>query len=98
MYELVPGAEVSGRAPAGAVVRFELAVALAGRPPIPSRASARAGADGRYALRLPQPSDGEPYQVRTGNEAAALVLSEADVREGRSVAGPNFGERAIPTP
>jgi asparagine N-glycosylation enzyme membrane subunit Stt3 len=98
VYEMLPGAEVTGRALAGSSVRFELPVALAGRRPVPFRASARAGADGRYALRLPQPSAGEPYLVAAGDETARFALGEADVREGRRVAGPNFGGRAIPPP
>jgi hypothetical protein len=88
---------VTGRAPPGELVRFELPVALPGRAAIRFRASALADADGRYAIRLPQPS-AEPYRVAAGGETARVTLGESDVREGRSRAGPNFGERAIPPP
>jgi asparagine N-glycosylation enzyme membrane subunit Stt3 len=90
VYEVVPGADVSGRAPAGAAVRFELPVALDGHAPIRFRALARADADARYAIRLPQPSTSAPYRVVVDGVAASLTLSEDDVREGRRVAGPNF--------
>jgi dolichyl-diphosphooligosaccharide--protein glycosyltransferase len=90
LYEVVPGAEVSGRAPAGAAVRFALPIELSGRAPVRFRATARADADGRYAIRLPQPSVNEPYRVAVDGAAASLALSEDDVREGRRVAGPNL--------
>jgi dolichyl-diphosphooligosaccharide--protein glycosyltransferase len=95
VYEVVPGAELTGRAPAGAAVRFQLPVALAGRAPLRLRGTVRAGADGRYALRLSQPG---AYRVSAGGDSADLALAEADVREGRRVAGPNFGGNAIPPP
>ena len=81
---------MSGRAPAGALVRFTLPIALSGRAPVRFRATARADADGRYAIRLPQPSVNEPYRVVVDGAAASLALSEDDVREGRRVAGPNL--------
>jgi dolichyl-diphosphooligosaccharide--protein glycosyltransferase len=98
LYEIVPGARVSGAAPAGQAVRFELSVALPDRSPIALRASARADARGRYQIRLPQPSEHDPYRVRAAGETASLTISESDVREGRDLPGPNFGVHAIPTP
>ena len=97
LYEIVPGARVTGTAPAREPVRFELSVPLPDRPPLSYLASTRADAAGRYEIRLPYPSE-RPYLVRADERTASLALSEADVREGRTVAGPIFRERAIPTP
>jgi hypothetical protein len=96
VYEVVPGAEVTGSAPPGAAVRFELPIALAGGASTRFRATTRAGDDGRYAIRLPQPSASAPYRVSAGGESASFPLAEADVREGRRVAGPSFGGQAMP--
>src|SRR5262245_3689371 len=89
VYEIVPGARVLGQAPAGASVDFELAVPLPGRAPLLYRAGAAADPSGRYEIRLPYPSE-EGYAVRAGSQRDSLALSEADVREGRTVSGPSF--------
>jgi hypothetical protein len=89
VYEIVPGARVTGRASGAEAVAFELAVPLPGRPPVRYRASAPVDTAGGYEIRLPYPSE-EGYAVRAGSRRGSLVLSEADVREGRTVSGPSF--------
>jgi len=90
VYEIVRGAQVVGRAAASDErVRFELAVPLPGRPSARYRAEAPVDAAGRYQIRLPYPAP-SGYTVRAGSRRESLALSEADVREGRTVAGPSF--------
>jgi hypothetical protein len=86
VYEIVRGARVVGRAPGARSVSFEVALPGVG---LRYRASATVAADGGYELRLPHPS-ATPYTVRAGAREARLELSEADVREGRTVEGPSF--------
>jgi hypothetical protein len=89
VYEIVPGARVVGHAPGVESAVFEVAVPLPGRAPVRYRASAPVDGAGGYEIRLPYPSEAG-YTVRAGERRGALVLSEADVREGRTVAGPSF--------
>jgi hypothetical protein len=91
VYEIVPGALVVGRAPGEEFVEFVLLVRVPGRPTLRYAARAAVDATGRYEIRLPYPSD-EGYTVRSGSRRASLRLSLADVREGRTVAGPSFAE------
>ena len=98
IFEIVPGASVEGEAAPGARVDFELALASGGGR-IRYRAHTKASADGRYAIRLPYPTD-EPvgsevraagaYRVRSGALRRELVLREADVRAGATVGGPSL--------
>jgi dolichyl-diphosphooligosaccharide--protein glycosyltransferase len=89
VYEIVPGAHVQGTAPAGEAIRLELLLRLPEQAPIFYVATARADASGRYAVHLPYPSDAG-YVVRMGSERRVLRVDEADVREGRTLAGPSF--------
>ncbi len=89
VYEIVPGARVSGRGRPDASVRFELEVPLPGRAPVRYRARTRVNPDGRYEVRLPYPA-AAGYAVSSGSERRTFELSEADVREGRAVPGPSF--------
>jgi dolichyl-diphosphooligosaccharide--protein glycosyltransferase len=89
VYEIVPGALVLGTAPAGREVRFEQMLRLPGQPPILYVASVWADASGRYAQRLPYPNEGG-YVVRMGQTRRTLRVSEADVREGRTLEGPRL--------
>ena len=89
VYEAVCGARVVGRAPADSAVRFELELAPGAGPPVPYRARAALAATGEYEVRLPYPSEAG-YVVRSGSRTGSLVVTEADVREGRTVAGPSF--------
>jgi hypothetical protein len=89
VYEVVRGARVVGRASAASRVRFELPLPLGSGPPLHYRASAAVAATGEYEIRLPYPTEAG-YVVRSGLRRETLVLSEADVREGRTVSGPSF--------
>jgi asparagine N-glycosylation enzyme membrane subunit Stt3 len=89
VYEVVRGALVVGRAPGPSRVSFELSLPFGSGPPLRYRASAAVAATGDYEVRLPYPSEAG-YVVRSGSRAETLVISEADVREGRRVEGPSF--------
>jgi dolichyl-diphosphooligosaccharide--protein glycosyltransferase len=89
VYEIVAGARVVGSALADQEVRFEQMLRLPGQPPILHVASARADSRGRYELRLPYPNEGG-YVVRMGQTRSTLRVSEADVREGRTLEGPRM--------
>jgi asparagine N-glycosylation enzyme membrane subunit Stt3 len=100
VYEIVDGARVSGRAPAGAQLRFELPLYVGDGRTLAWIARTQADATGRYEVRLPYPTghvagahgvrSGARYRVRSGARSQSLTLSRADVDEGRSVAGPDF--------
>jgi asparagine N-glycosylation enzyme membrane subunit Stt3 len=99
VYEVVQGARVVGRAPPGSRVSFELSLPLGSGPPLGYRAVATVAATGAYELRLPHPSPAG-YLVRSGSREATLALSEASVREGRTIRGPSFepGSKLSPPP
>jgi asparagine N-glycosylation enzyme membrane subunit Stt3 len=96
VFEFVAGAEVEGRSAPGSTI----AVALDLRTPrgraFTYEAHSVAGADGTYRVRLPYANRGGPpsvsaapyYRLRCADQTGRLVLSEADVRDGRRVAGP----------
>ena len=88
VYEVVRGALVAGRAPGAFDVSFETSLDVGTGVPVRYHATALVDAAGAYEIRLPHPT---AYTVRAGAEAAPLSLSDADVREGRTVAGPSFG-------
>lgn len=90
VYEVVRGARVVGRAPGASRVSFELLLPLGAGPPLRFRAVAAVAATGEYEMRLPHPSEAG-YVVRSGPRTETLTLSEAEVREGRTVEGPSFG-------
>jgi hypothetical protein len=99
VYEIVSAARVVGQAPAGAQLRFELPLYLPDGQALVYSARTQADAAGHYEVRLPYPTGREPrvqvrsgasYRVRGGERTQTLALSEADVREGRSVVGPSF--------
>jgi len=101
LFEIVPGALVAGRARPGALVRFRLRLRLADGTPVEYAPSAEADAAGRYEIRLPYPTEAAAeasvrsegsYAVASEETTLALALSEADVREGRAVAGPSFAD------
>jgi hypothetical protein len=100
LFEIVPGAWVTGRARPGERVRFELPL-RAGAGQIWYRAHAETAADGRYELRLPYPTDAPVsrevraagvYRVEAGGRSAAFELREADVRAGATLRGPDLQE------
>ena len=67
---------------------------LPGQQPILYVATAWANASGLYELRLPSPAGGDSneggYIVRMGRARGKLRVSEADVREGRTLEGPRL--------
>ncbi|HVH07509.1 MAG TPA: STT3 domain-containing protein [Myxococcota bacterium] len=99
VYEIVKGARVHGGAAPGAAIQFDLRLELPDGSALFWIAGATADTNGRYALRLPyptQPGDGsavrsdESYRVRVEGREARLAISAADVTLGREVAGPSF--------
>jgi hypothetical protein len=99
VFEIVPGAEVVGWAPGQDRVRFELRLALVDRGALLYAASAEVDSAGRYHIRLPYATEGpmgsyvraeESYRVASGGQTNRLDISDADVREGRTVEGPSF--------
>jgi asparagine N-glycosylation enzyme membrane subunit Stt3 len=100
LFEIVPGAWVTGAARPGERVRFELPL-RAGAGQVWYRAHAEASADGRYQLRLPYPTDlpvsrevraAGVYRVKAGGRSAAFELRETDVRAGATLSGPDLQE------
>jgi asparagine N-glycosylation enzyme membrane subunit Stt3 len=91
-YELVEGARLGGRAPAGARVVLELDLAERGRPHV-WRAWTTAGADGRWTLRVPLPtglatptlSTRPAARLRAGGAPVAVEIPEAAVRGGAAI-------------
>ena len=98
VYEHVAGARVEGRAPPGALVRFALGLTTPRGRSFTWRSHARAGADGRYRIRLPYSTRGAPpavrpaaaYRVAAAGLRASLAVDEAAVQEGRRVRGPDL--------
>lgn len=102
LFEIVPGAQITGEASPGARVSFELAL-RAGAGRVWYRAHTEASAEGRYQIRLPYPTDApvssevraaSVYRVEAGGRKAALELREADVRAGATLTGPDLKEEA----
>jgi hypothetical protein len=63
----------------------------------------QASPDGRYAIRLPYPTDVPVsrevgatgvYRVRAGGRSAELEVREAEVRAGATLTGPDLEEEA----
>jgi Archaeal glycosylation protein B long peripheral domain len=92
LYEVVAGAEVAGRAPAGSRVVLEIPLREHGRPHT-WRAFADAGPDGRWSLRVPLPTDLATLTIQTGpgrlrvgdGPAWPFELEETTVRQGGPV-------------
>ena len=98
LFEVVPGALVTGSAPAGTEVNFALRLDNGRGVSRWYRAQAQASPAGRYELRLPYATDtgaasslraGGPYRIRCGDLLSRLAVSEEDVVEGRALAGPS---------
>jgi dolichyl-diphosphooligosaccharide--protein glycosyltransferase len=98
VFERVAGATIAGNAPPGATVHAVLVYESNRRRRGRYQNSAVADEGGRYELRVPYASRGAPpavrstaaYRIVSGESVADLVVEEADVQEGRAVAGPNF--------
>ncbi len=98
LYEFVRGAELEGRAPPGAEVSVELALATAGGREFAWGSRTRAGTDGVYRLRVPyatREANGRVrsrggYGVFASGAERTVDVGEEDVREGRRIAAPDF--------
>lgn len=96
IYEIVPGARITGRAAPGAVVRLALAVRSQQRvADFAYRARTRADDRGRYGFLVPYATGakgpvatGEAYSVECGDAEGSVRVSEADVAEGATLPGP----------
>jgi dolichyl-diphosphooligosaccharide--protein glycosyltransferase len=98
LFEVVPGALVTGSAPPGADVSFTLRLHNERGASHLHRTRAQAAPDGRYELRLPYATDGRAassiraagaYRIRCGERSSRLDVSEEDVIEGRALSGPS---------
>lgn len=89
LYEVVAGAELAGRAPAGSRVVLEIPLKEHGRPHT-WRAWADADPDGRWRMRVPLPTDLTATTITTGPATCKVVgqpprlvqIGEAAVRAG----------------
>jgi dolichyl-diphosphooligosaccharide--protein glycosyltransferase len=98
VFEIVPGALVTGAVRPGARINVELTLRV-GAGSVWYRARTEASSEGHYTLRLPYPTDvpvsrevgaAGVYRVRSGERSAVLEVREADVRAGASVIGPDL--------
>jgi asparagine N-glycosylation enzyme membrane subunit Stt3 len=100
VFEIVPGARITGRARPGAEVQAELRIAMGKRGRMIFRSQARAGDDGRYEIAVPYPNDvpgreirpGRAYQLRSEGREAAVVVTDSEVRSGALVEVPPLAE------
>jgi dolichyl-diphosphooligosaccharide--protein glycosyltransferase len=100
LYELVPGARVSGSAPAGTLLeaRLSLFPALGGE--LLFVTAAQTDASGRYSLTVPYPNarfsegvrSGEFYSLNSPAGSAQFTVSERAVRSGEAVEGPSLAQ------
>ena len=98
IFQIVPGARVSGFAPVGAQVLARLALTPLGQERFFYVTTTRADETGRYELVLPYSNEsfspvvevGQHYQLGTGRLKVTLHVSEKDVQRGRDVVGPDF--------
>ena len=97
IFEIVPGARVSGLAAPGKRVTVRLPIGV-GSQRFVYETGVRADSEGRYALILPYPNrsptaDVTPapqYQLNSGKATAGLVVSESAVRSGARLNGPTL--------
>jgi asparagine N-glycosylation enzyme membrane subunit Stt3 len=92
LYEVVAGAELTGRVSAGSRLMLEIPITEHGRPHT-WRAAAAAGPDGRWRLRVPLPTDLATPTMTTGIASlqvnglapVRVVIPELAVRAGAEV-------------
>jgi dolichyl-diphosphooligosaccharide--protein glycosyltransferase len=92
LFEVVAGAVLEVALPPGRTARVSLPLSVAGGRRTFYRTRAEADADGFARIRVPYAtgagglvrSDG-PYRVEAGGTTTCVEVSEADVREGRTV-------------
>ena len=100
VYEIVPGARITGRARPGAPVRAELRIALGKRGRMIFSGEAHAGADGRYEIAVPYANDvpgreirpGDAYRIRSDGREVSVSVSDTQVREGATVDAPPLAD------
>jgi dolichyl-diphosphooligosaccharide--protein glycosyltransferase len=96
IFEIVPGARITGRARPGAVVRAELPIRLGRRGGMIFSGETRAGADGGYQIVVPYANDAAAheirpagaYRIRSDGREIAVSVSDTQVREGALVEAP----------
>jgi hypothetical protein len=98
VFEYVPGARLTGRAPPGAWVEVRLRLRTNRNRELQYRNGVDADAGGHYALRLPYATSGGPPAVRTNlyyavecwRDRKEVSIDETSVRSGADVAGPDL--------
>ncbi len=98
VFEFVRGARIVGESAPGARIRATLEVRTNRGRRFVYEATANAGADGRYALRVPYATRGgagsvrvdSTYLLECGDERQPLRIDESEVREGARVEGPRL--------
>ena len=95
LFEVVPGAVLEGTAPPGSEVRARLALHTNAGEALTAVHAARAGEDGRYALRVALATEPlgaveplGPWRVTAGQDEHPVEVSSEAVRAGRSVRVP----------
>jgi dolichyl-diphosphooligosaccharide--protein glycosyltransferase len=96
LWEIVEGAQIEGDADAGALVKLSLDLWTRGGIAFTYRATTRAGALGRYTLRIPYATEpfspdvqaGPQATLRSGDRAGKLAIAESAVRNGERIEGP----------
>jgi asparagine N-glycosylation enzyme membrane subunit Stt3 len=105
IFEIVPGARITGRAAPQADVRAELRINLALRGRMFYASTTRAGADGRYELRVPYANDppagagadelvrpGRAYRLSSAGREVEIAVSDTQVRSGARVEAPSLAD------
>ena len=100
IFEIVPGARITGGARPGAEVRGELRIAMGRSGRLLFSSQTHAGADGRYQLVVPYPNDvpgreirpGRAYQIRSDGREVSVAVSDTQVREGARVEAPPLAD------
>jgi dolichyl-diphosphooligosaccharide--protein glycosyltransferase len=97
VFEIVPGARIAGRAPAGSPVTASLPMASGPQARFRYQIQATADADGNYELRVPYPTaasgairSGAHYAITNGEQDRTLTVSADAVRLGSTLPGPDF--------
>lgn len=98
LYEIVPGAHVTGTAAPGALVTLRLPLHAGSSGRFVYATETTADASGRYELTLPYANQGSVtdlrpaahYELSSGALRATLAIDESAVREGRRIQGPDL--------
>jgi hypothetical protein len=96
VFEIVPGARITGRATRGAQVTLRLPIALGARGRMVFTTTGLAGADGRYELVVPYAngaaaSEVQPdpsYELLSSGRRVRIAVSDTEVRNGERVEAP----------